>query len=221
MKSKLFSVLAILAVFGLLITTSCEEDDGTPPVIELKGDNPMTIDFGADFEDPGATAKDDEDGEVDVFVEGTVNTEAAGEYTLTYTATDEAGNVGTAKRTVFVTHTKSNISGNYVVNETFTSNNPNEPNGTWGPFNATITQGEEGKMSIRFNNFGDYGSSTIVNAELGGNTGRTVTIPLVVVGGITFEGSGSINASGTKIDINYTADDGTHLYTFTAIWEKN
>lgn len=220
MKRNLFSILAIFAVVGLLFTTSCTEDDTTAPVVTLNGDNPMTVDFGGTFTDPGATAEDDEDGKIDVVVEGEVNTGAAGEYELIYSATDEAGNVGTAKRTVYVTHRKGNISGNYEVNETFTSNNPAEPNGTWGPFNATITEGAEGNMAIRFNNMGDYGSSVIVNGTLTGNTGQTVTIPQVTTQGLTFEGSGTVNASGTILTINYTADDGTYLYTFTATWEK-
>jgi len=220
MKRNLISMLAIIVAGALMLTTSCKVDDTVAPVVTLKGDATMTIDFGAAFDDPGATATDDNDKEVTIVVEGTVNKDAAGEYKLIYKATDEAGNIGSAERTVYVSHRKSNIAGNYSVSETFTSNDPSEPNGTYGPFSATITAGAASNMAIKFNNFGDYGPSVILDATLTGNSGIAVTIPSVTTGGITFEGTGTVNAAGTVINVNYTANDGTFLYNYTAIWTK-
>ena len=94
-------------------------DDRTKPVITLIGDDPMVIIMGEDatFVDPGATATDaiyvaePNEGEshyqtVDIsdsmVVTGTVNVKVAGTYTVTYTVTDEAGNVATKTRTVNV-----------------------------------------------------------------------------------------------------------------------
>ncbi|MBD3789469.1 MAG: DUF5011 domain-containing protein, partial [Campylobacterales bacterium] len=57
--------------------------DTTPPVITLNGANPMSVNKGAAFVDPGASATDDVDGSVDVKVSGTVNTNTVGTYTLT------------------------------------------------------------------------------------------------------------------------------------------
>ena len=57
-----------------------------------------TVEQGATWTDAGATA----DGGETVTASGTVDTSAAGTYTITYTATDAAGNVGTATRTVTV-----------------------------------------------------------------------------------------------------------------------
>ena len=76
--------------------------DTTAPVVTLEGDDTITIAEGDDFEDPGATATDDVDGEVDVVVTDDLDEDVAGTYTITYTATDAAGNVGTAERTVIV-----------------------------------------------------------------------------------------------------------------------
>ena len=76
--------------------------DVTPPVITLKGANPMNIVQGSTFTDPGATATDDVDGSVPVTASGTVDTSKVGPYTLTYSATDGAGNTATETRIVEV-----------------------------------------------------------------------------------------------------------------------
>ena len=76
--------------------------DTTPPTITLSGDAEMRVEQGTEFTDPGASANDDTDGEVTVLVSGTVDTATAGVYTLTYTATDAAGNEATAERVVTV-----------------------------------------------------------------------------------------------------------------------
>ena len=75
--------------------------DTTPPVITLLGDDSVEITTEQTFNDPGATATDDTDGTVDVVVSGAVGSEP-GVYTLTYTATDAAGNASQVTRTVTV-----------------------------------------------------------------------------------------------------------------------
>jgi len=79
------------------------ESDTTPPDITILGANPLRITEGDVFEDPGAMALDDVDGDVEVeTVENTVNTGVPGSYVVRYRATDGAGNVATATRTVIV-----------------------------------------------------------------------------------------------------------------------
>ena len=99
-----------------------ENSDTTPPVISLKGAKTMTVTQGDSFTDPGASAYDDQDGNVNVTVSGRVDTSKVGTYTLTYTATDNAGNRATATRTVKVVkkevnnNTKADVrKGPYVV----------------------------------------------------------------------------------------------------------
>jgi hypothetical protein len=80
------------------------DPDTTAPVITLNGD---TISFIAVFDsyvEPGATALDDIDGNVEVSISGTVDTFNPMEspFTITYVATDAAGNTATATRTVIV-----------------------------------------------------------------------------------------------------------------------
>ncbi|NCY22542.1 DUF5011 domain-containing protein, partial [bacterium] len=63
------------------------------PVITLIGVNPLEVYKGATFSDPGATVTDNKDAIRTINGSGTVNTAAVGIYTLTYTATDAAGNL--------------------------------------------------------------------------------------------------------------------------------
>lgn len=78
--------------------------DTTPPEITLTGFAEMTIQPGDSFTDPGAAAQDLGDGDLtaSVTTEGTVDPETPGDYTITYSATDSAGNTGTATRLVHV-----------------------------------------------------------------------------------------------------------------------
>ena len=70
--------------------------DLTPPVITLNGSDPLTVECGDAFTDPGAEADDACDGVVSVTVGGdTVDTSTLGAYTITYDAVDAAGNNAT------------------------------------------------------------------------------------------------------------------------------
>ena len=75
------------------------------PVITLNGDSTATVELGAIWTDAGATANWGET----VTASGTVDTSVVGTYTITYTATDAAGNVGTATRTVTVSDTTAPV----------------------------------------------------------------------------------------------------------------
>ena len=57
------------------------------------------------YQESGATATDDVDGAVDVTVSGTVDVTVLGNYTLSYVASDSAGNQSTVERTVQVVDT--------------------------------------------------------------------------------------------------------------------
>ena len=76
--------------------------DTKAPVISLNGQETVHIRVGDDYEDKGALATDNEDGNVSVATTGSVNTSKVGEYTLTYSATDMAGNKAISMRKVIV-----------------------------------------------------------------------------------------------------------------------
>lgn len=71
----------------------------------LIGAAAMQLTVGGTFTDPGATALDDVDGDLTakIVVTGTVDTTTVNLYTLTYKATDAAGNIGSVSRVVTVT----------------------------------------------------------------------------------------------------------------------
>jgi hypothetical protein len=76
--------------------------DTIPPVITILGNNPESITLNQTYTDAGATASDNIDDSVDVITTGDVNTTLVGIYIITYTATDSAGNISEANRTVNV-----------------------------------------------------------------------------------------------------------------------
>ncbi|MEJ2143448.1 MAG: DUF5011 domain-containing protein [Gammaproteobacteria bacterium] len=84
--------------------------DNIAPIITLIGDNPMTVEAGAIFSDPGASVTDNVDSALTSTVTGTVNTTVLGNYTLTYNATDSSGNDALAvTRTVNVVDTTAPV----------------------------------------------------------------------------------------------------------------
>ena len=93
---------ALLLAFALSGCGSKNSPDAVPPVVSLNGAALIVLSLHEDFSDPGATATDDRDGALAVRVSGSVDSDRAGEYTLTYSAADAAGNSGRAARTVRV-----------------------------------------------------------------------------------------------------------------------
>ncbi len=84
-------------------TVNLAVKDAAAPVITLLGANPLEVNRGATFTDPGAKVTDDVDAEKTISGTGTVNTAVVGSYTLTYNASDAAGNAAVAvTRTVMV-----------------------------------------------------------------------------------------------------------------------
>ena len=79
------------------------KEDTEAPVITLKGDNPMYLNIGVSYKEPGFTAIDNCDEDITdlVTVSGTVNT-TAGTYKVTYTVIDSSGNKAEVTRTVYV-----------------------------------------------------------------------------------------------------------------------
>ena len=77
--------------------------DNTPPIITVSEDT-MYVTQGNEFSDPGVGAFDTKDGDLrdKVVVNGTVDVNTPGTYTLTYTVSDNAGNDTSAIRIVIV-----------------------------------------------------------------------------------------------------------------------
>lgn len=98
----------ITNLYGTLVTNvSLAVQDTLAPVISLKGTNPIYVELGSAFTEPGATASDLCAGAVTVAFGGLVDTNAIGTNVLTYTAGDGNGNTNVATRVVIVRDTTS------------------------------------------------------------------------------------------------------------------
>ena len=91
---------------GLLCFIEPVQTDTIPPVITLLGPNPVILNVGQNYVDPGATASDNLDGDLtsSIVVDASaVNTSVPGDYPVTYNVSDVAGNAATqVTRTVHV-----------------------------------------------------------------------------------------------------------------------
>lgn len=110
-------------------TVSCQAEDGagnrseavpfrivhvvdtTPPAITLRGSATTTLTVGVSYVDPGFEVTDNGSSSIATTTESTVDTSVAGTYTITYTATDEAGNTASIVRTVTVVNPPSTGGG--------------------------------------------------------------------------------------------------------------
>jgi len=85
-------------------TTVGGTGDTTPPQITLNGPAAREIDQGATWIDQGATATDETDGNLtsQIQVQGTVDTNTVGTYTVSYSVSDAGGNEAHVSRIVTV-----------------------------------------------------------------------------------------------------------------------
>ncbi|MCG2695181.1 DUF5011 domain-containing protein [Candidatus Parcubacteria bacterium] len=79
-----------------------ETIDTEAPVITILGNNPAYIEIDSTYVDMGATVTDNVNDNLGIAFEGAVDPAVEGFYKITYTSTDQAGNIGTAVRTIIV-----------------------------------------------------------------------------------------------------------------------
>lgn len=200
MKKNILS-LSVIALLATALFTGCNKEDTTAPMVTLTGDASKTVSLQGTYTEEGATATDDEDGEITPTVSGTVNEDLAGTYTITYTATDAAGNVGTATRTVIVKNDAEDLAGMYNVSDvcgsqTFT-------------YTQTITASTTVNNKIMFNKFADYANNSSIYANV---TGTDIMIPSQSAVGIGTNNGGTcdvanhqfVSQSGTITTTGFT-----------------
>jgi len=89
----------------LVVNSVQPPTDTTPPVITILGSNPVTMTQGNNYNDAGAIAIDNVDGDITSSIQMTnnVNTNVAGTYFVDYNVQDSSGNSAITKtRTVYV-----------------------------------------------------------------------------------------------------------------------
>jgi hypothetical protein len=181
MKRQFLFATGILMAGSMLLVTSCsknDDGDSTAPVVTLNGTDEVIILNGGAWTDPGATATDDEDGTVTVISDASTtnpNPNRANSYTITYTATDAAGNVGTATRSVRVKNEAEAYAGTYSVLDTC--------NGTeFFAYAQTITIDSTVNNRVKFNKFANYANNDGIYAVMLGD--GSLQIPLQSAVGI-------------------------------------
>ncbi|MDC0267704.1 leucine-rich repeat protein [bacterium] len=87
-----------------IVTMDQNVEDTTPPTLKLLGSAMITLKAGETYMEPGVMVENayDQANGYDLVTEGSINNAVPGDYTLTYTATDKAGNVANITRTVRV-----------------------------------------------------------------------------------------------------------------------
>lgn len=228
MKKNITILSAFILLAGSSIFTSCKKDDITAPVVTLNGGD-QTISLQGTFNDLGATANDNKDGNLSASVSGIVDVNRTGTYQLTYTATDAAGNSGTATRNVTVVNDLDGMTGVYTC-----VLNP----GAY-TYTQTITASSTVNKRLTFGAFGDYyyytypGGTPTKGAGLStiymdvNNTGTTSPINLpsqtvIQVGDPaadrTFAGTGA-RTSATAFGLSYTETTSTSA-SYTEVYTK-
>lgn len=196
--SKLVSVLALSFIFAF---TGCKKDKN-PPTINVNGANPATVAVGAAYTDAGATATNPDGSSATVVTDASAaNTAVAGSFNVNYSAENEYG-TSTAVRTVNVVLDQSHYVGMYDLTS--------DCGATIFPLNATqdVSAGST-PDSLYFNNFFTAVGGTayaLIN-------GSDITFPSqtinIVVGDITFDGTGTMNGTGSEMTVNFNYDNTT------------
>lgn len=166
----------LLIAFALLFFNSCKKEDKVAPVITLNGDDHIYVGIGTLYNELGASAIDDKDGNLVPLISGLVNTNIAKTYTLTYQAFDKSGNTTSTFRYVIVKNLSDIFAGTFATHKvgfdmvTGLAVDSIDYTQTVG-FSATVNN------RITFTKFGNNTfapSSTKINADLNGNV---LTIP--------------------------------------------
>ena len=198
--------LSLIVLLIVMVFSSCGKKK-TPPELTLLGDAIMNLCLGDSLVDPGIQSIDAYDVDISDLIDITSNLDngTVGSYTITYTSTDENGNVSTVERTINVGICVSSLLSTYYVSHDCQLIGQDIINDS-----QTIIQGNSTNEFIidNFNTFISQISGTI--------DGNIVTIPQNVfsVGqaplsiDVTLSGSGTINDTGDEIVINYDYDAG-------------
>lgn len=208
------SKFLLVAATSLLLSTCKKEDsssgpgkDTTKPVITLNGSADMNLDLGSTTADPGATATDNVDGDISSKISSDWNTSVdntkTGNYTVTYSVSDQAGNKATATRKVNVKFSAGSITGTYDT-QLIT------PSGTSSIFTSTVSAGSQPGELIFYYVFAAF----TLHANLSGPLLDQITFNDNSQAS-TVAGTGTISEGGRKIVLNGTISNSSGTYPFT------
>ncbi len=148
------------------VNLSAGTPDTTAPVITLNGASTINLEVGNTYNELGATATDNIDGDIsgDIATTGTVNTNSAGTYTRYYNVSDAAGNAATqVTRTVIVTQPVDTTAPVITLIGASTINL--EVGDTYNELGATATDNVDGNIT----------SSIVITGTVNTNSAGTYT----------------------------------------------
>lgn len=221
MKKQILTTLSLAIIAGVLSLTSCKTEDAAAPMITITGGNSQSqslpsIANNGTWTNPTATAMDDEDGDISmsITVSGTVNPNTAGNYTLTYTVSDAAGNTATEVVTVSIQNDAA-----FLGNQSSTGTPTMATYAAYDScqvtpasyFNPTLIVSSTVNNAFKITNFGAFGTNIVINATL---SGATINIPASQTLGpiesiIAASGTVTSSISPVSFGITYTWTDGT------------
>jgi len=115
-----FKIPYFLFLIGLIALCSCQPNDDVAPIITLAGDTLVNHPLNQAYTDAGASAQDETDGDISssIFVNNPVDVNLIGEYLITYSVVDQAGNEALEKyRRVIVYNQAQDFEGKYSLHE--------------------------------------------------------------------------------------------------------
>jgi len=220
-----FAFVGVMTLgIGILNQPTASVYAGSNPTITVIGDNPVVLNEGDIYTEPGYVANDADDGDLTGSVtinNGGLNTTVPGTYTITYSVTDSDSNNVSATRTVIVnsTNTAPTITLIGSLSITLTSGD------TYTEPGYTANDAEEGDVTgrVTINNGGldtsVVGTYTITYSVsdtpgLTDTKTRTVIVNAAPGGGntapvITLLGANpvTLTVGGTYTEPGYTAND--------------
>jgi hypothetical protein len=189
--------------------SKAKKDDGSclyKPFLNVIGASDTTINVGTTYSDPGATATNKDGSSANVTSSGQVNSTTVGDYEITYSATNANG-TSTAKRTIHVVVGLDNWIANWVVSSNCSQSFPlnSAPEITLGSNSNSLVIDKMFSITIPILGI-NIASGGIANATV---NGATITVPnqsydVAGIGTITYQGTGTMNSTGTEFTITYT-----------------
>ncbi|HEU4717880.1 MAG TPA: immunoglobulin-like domain-containing protein [Bacteroidia bacterium] len=217
MKKNLFVIASVAILGGVLTFSSCKKEDTTAPTLSITGGNDQTFSLNSSFTNPTATATDDQDGDVStkISVTGTVDANTKGNYTLTYSVSDAAGNTASQDVTIHIVNDAEFLAGTYAADDTCQV--------SWvSPYTMSMSTSNTVNDAITVNNLSNFGTGINLNATVNiSGSSITFSAPQTIGSlGSLNSGSGTYTHNGTAVNANlvwqWTDGTNTEVCTTTA-----
>ena len=176
---------SIFIVLSILLVTACgdgkgDEKGSKPPVVDkdapvitINGSNTVTLLVGDQYEELGATAKDNAGKDLEVKTSGSVDTTKAGKYVVTYSATDAAGKSSSAQRQVTVEEVRAFITTWDTRGNGFSADNQIMIDTIGDGYNYTVKWGDgKSDTNVTSDKMHTYDNPGIYQVEITGHFPR-------------------------------------------------